>query len=186
MAETHVDADQTFLAGSDLDTIWLAEVGTELPDDFTDPPVGFDPVGWLNSEGITETLLGSVSQIRGHQGGGVVRETMTEGGTQFAFNAYEDKALTNGLRYTVKETATVGGVTTDVVSPNQRPVQKAAVIDLFDAANETKRRRLCIPVLSIVPNGDRVYSTEDIAAFPSLGTVIGDYERLSQNTAPTP
>ncbi len=162
--------------GSDLDAVWLAPLGTTMPATLAaNPGVGFEDVGWLNTDtGVTETLLGSVTDIRGHQGAGVVRTRIETPGTQFQFVALEQKQMTDELRYDVKSTSTVGGIRTSVRGSGQRVKPRAAVIDLFDIDDTEVHVRLLIPRLEIVPNGDRLYINSDIAGYPMLGTVIGD------------
>ena len=63
-----VNADLARIYGSDFDAIHLAPYGTTLPttlDGALDP--AFEDVGWLHSDGLTETLTGSVNRIRGHR-----------------------------------------------------------------------------------------------------------------------
>ncbi|MGX9349169.1 phage tail tube protein [Microbacterium sp. KNMS] len=162
--------------GSDSDAIWLAPIGTALPTTLTEAPgAAFEDIGWLNTDtGVTETLRGSVSDIRGHQGAGVVRTRIETPGTQFQFVALESKEQTNELRYDIKSSTTTGGVRTSVRGSGQRVKPRAAVIDLYDIDDETVQVRLCIPRLEIVPNGDRTFINSDIAGYPMLGTVIGD------------
>lgn len=174
-----LNANLARINGSDADAIYLAPLGTTLPttlDGELDP--AFEEVGWLGDEGFTETLTGSRNKSRGHQGNGVVRTRMNETGTEIAFVALEQKAQTQSLRYHEKETATTGGVRTTTRSPGQRINRRAAVIDLFDADNETVKERFIIPVFEIAANGDRTRNSSDIAGFPFIGEIIGDYQHI--------
>ena len=174
-----LNADLARIYGSDLDAIYLAPVGTTLPttiDGELDP--AFEEVGWLSGDGITETLTGSRNKSRGHQGNGVVRTRMNETGTEIAFVALETKAQTQSLRYHEKEVTTSGGVRSATRSAGQRISRRAAVIDLFDADNTTVKERIIIGLFEIGPNGDRVMTSTDIAGFPFIGEIIGDYEHL--------
>lgn len=164
--------------GSDNDKIWLAPVGTTLPTDLDgDPGTGFEDIGWLNTDtGVTETALGSLSEIRGHQGAGIVRTRMETPGTQFQFVALEQKSLTDELRYDVKSSSTTGGVKRSTRGSGQKVQARAAVIDLLDIDDDSVQLRLVIPRLEIIPNGDRTFINSDVAGYPMIGTVIGDYE----------
>lgn len=178
------DASNARIFGSDLDTIWLAPVGTTLPTTIDAAPgAGFEEVGWLSEDGIPESATGSVEKKRGHQGNGVVRTRISEPGTTLAFTALESKALTNGLRYHEKNVDTsVAGVRKVTRGAGQKVTRRAAVIDLFDADDTTIKERYIIPVLEISPNGDKVNNNADISAYPFSGEIIGDYDHLATDT----
>ncbi|MDF2992088.1 MAG: hypothetical protein K0S37_2602 [Microbacterium sp.] len=176
-----VNAGLARIFGSDNDAIYLAPFGTTLPTTIGGPlDPAFEDVGWLHSDGLGETLTGSVNRIRGHQGQGVVRTRMTEPGTQISFHALESKAQTNSLRYHEKSVdTTTPGVRKATRGPGQRIQVRAAVIDLFDADDDEVQDRLLIPRFEISPNGDRTFAGEDIAGYPFLGEIIGEYIHLA-------
>ncbi|MEV8167338.1 hypothetical protein AB0O70_05380 [Microbacterium paraoxydans] len=172
-----VNANNARIFGSDNDAIYLAPLGTTLPtslDDELDP--AFEDVGWLNGDGITESLTGSVEKSRGYQGNGVVRTRISEPGTTVAFVALETKKQTNELRYVTKASTTTAGVRKTTRGSGQRVVKRACVIDKFDSDDVTIKERDVIEVLEISPNGDRVATNADIAMYPFLGEIIGDYD----------
>lgn len=172
-------AENARIFGSDLDSIYLAPIGTVLPTTIEGAPgAGFEDVGWLHADGITETATGSKEVIRGHQGGRVVRTRMSETGTTIAFTALESKPQTKSLRYDEKTSAVAAGVRTVTRGAGQKVQARAAVIDVFDADNVTVKERLCIERLEIVTDGDRVFVNSDISGFPFIGEVIGDYIAL--------
>lgn len=174
-----VNSDLARLYGSDNDAVYIAPVTATFPTTLDAAPAGFDEVGWLNTDsGVTETMLGSVAEIRGHQGAGIVRTRMENPGTQFAFVALESKALTNGLRYDEKSSTTANGVRSSTRSPGQTAKRRKVIIDLFDQDAEYGAQLRIMATCSIVPNGDRTYINSDIAAYPFLATIIGDYEVL--------
>lgn len=178
-------ADNARIYGGDADSIWLAPYGTVLPTTLTGTPDGaFEDVGWLHSDGITETQSGSKTKIRGHQGQAVVRTRMTEPGTEIGFHALESKGQTKSLRYNEKAVSTLNGVRKATRGAGQIVSVRTAVIDLYDADNATIKDRLCIPRFEIVANGDRTYAGADIAGFPFLGEIIGDYFEYSSNPTP--
>jgi len=175
-----VNAELARIFGSDIDAIHLAPLGTTLPttiDGALDP--AFEDVGWLNGDGITESLTGSVEKKRGHQGNGVVRTRINEPGTTVTFVALETKAQTNELRYHEKTAATATGVRKATRGPGQRISKRAAVIDIFDADDTTVKERYAIPVLEIAPNGDKQMTAAEIAAYPFIGEIIGDYTHFA-------
>lgn len=176
-----VKAELARIFGSDSDAIHLAPYGTTLPttlEGALDP--AFEDVGWLSEDGLTETLTGSVERRRGLQGRGVVRTFMGESGTQIAFVGLESKAQTNSLRYHEKQVdTTVPGVRKTKRGAGQRIQVRAAVIDLFDADDDAVKERFVIPRFEIAPNGDRTFVGTDIAAYPFLGEIIGDYDHFA-------
>lgn len=174
-----VNADLARIYGSDIDAIYLAPIGTTLPttiDGALDD--AFEDIGWLNTDGITESQTGSVEKSRGYQGNGVVRTRISEPGTTVAFVALETKAQTNSLRYQEKEATVTAGVRKTKRGAGQSISKRACVIDLFDSADTTVKERYVIPVLEISSNGDRVATNADIAMFPFLGEIIGDYDHF--------
>lgn len=174
-----VNADLARIYGSDNDAIHLAPYGTTLPTTISgalDPL--FEEVGWLGTDGLTESLSGSVDKKRGHQGARVVRTRMNETGTSIAFLALETKAQTQSLRYVEKSVAVTTGVRKATRGAGQRIAVRSAVIDLFDADDDSIQERFIIPRFEISPNGDRVAGA-DIAGFPFMGEIIGDYIHFS-------
>lgn len=170
-----VNANNARIFGSDLDAIFLAPLGTPLPTGISDALNGaFEDVGWLHSDGVTETQLGSKTDIRGHQGGGIVRTRVETPGTEYAFVALESKSQTQSLRYDEKSVSTAGGVRQTTRGPGQKVSARAAVIEFYDADNVTVKERLAIARFEIVGDGDRVFVNNDIAAFPFRGTQIGN------------
>ena len=174
-----VNAELARVYGSDSDAISIADLSATSPTTIDGVLTGYEDVGWLHSDGVTETATGSTTQLRGHQGNRVVRSRIESGGTQIQFVALEDKALTRELRYDVKSSTTASGVRSETRGAGQRVAVRKAVIDFFDADNDEIQERWIIDRFEIFPNGDRVYINNDIAAFPFLGEIIGDYTVLS-------
>lgn len=175
-----VNSANARIFGSDADAIYLAPIGTPLPttiDGALDS--AFEDVGWLHSDGITETPTGSKSEIRGHQGQRVVRTRMETPGTTIAFHALESKAQTRSLRYIESDVTSSGGVRKATRSPGQRVSARAAVIDIFDADDVTVKERWVFPRIEITPDGERVFAGSDIAGFPFLADVTADYDTFS-------
>lgn len=178
------DASLARIFGSDADAVYLAPIGTAVPTSLDEElDVAFEDVGWIHSDGITETATGSKSVIRGHQGGGVVRTIIEESGTTVAFTALETKAQTNELRYNVKESTSATGVRTEKRGAGQKVSARVAVLDFFDADDVTIAERWIIDRFEIVPDGDRVMVNNDIAGYPFSGEIIGDYTVLATDPA---
>lgn len=172
-----VNSANARIFGSDADAIYLAPIGTPLPTTIDGAlDAAFEDVGWLHSDGITETPTGSKTEIRGHQGQRVVRTRMETPGTTIAFHALESKAQTKQLRYVESNVSTVGGVRRATRSPGQRVSARAAVIDVFDADDVTVKERWVFPRIEITPDGERVFGGTDIAGFPFVADVTADYD----------
>ena len=172
-----VNSSLARIFGSDSDAIYLAPLGTPLPTDIDSPlDPAYEDIGWLHSDGITETFTGSKSEIRGHQGQKVVRTRIETPGTTIAFHALESKAQTKGLRYDEKQVTVTGGVRKVRRGAGQKVQARVAVVDVFDADDVTVKERHVIERFEIVADGDRVFSGTDIAGFPFLGEIIGDYD----------
>lgn len=174
-----VNSANARIFGSDADAIYLAPLGSVLPTTISgalDP--AFEDIGWIHSDGITEAITGSKSEIRGHQGQRVVRTRIDTPGTQINFHALESKQQTKSLRYIEKSSSVAAGVRTVTRSAGQKVSARAAVIDIFDFDDMTVKERYVIPRLEISPDGDRVFANSDIAGFPFMSEVIGDYTVL--------
>lgn len=170
--------------GSDNDSLHLAPYGTALPTDINGALDGaFEDIGWLHSDGITETPTGSKTELRGHQGQRVVRTRIETPGTQIKFLALESKPQTLALRYYEKSAAVTSGVRKAVRSPGQRVSLRSAVLDIFDADDITIKERWVFPRFEVVPDGDRVLVNNDISAFPFLAEVTADYDTYSNAAA---
>ena len=172
-----VNSSLARIFGSDSDRISLAPLGTVLPTSIDAPlDPAYEDVGWLHSDGITETFTGSKSEIRGHQGQKVVRTRIETPGTTIAFHALESKPQTKGLRYDEKSVTVTGGVRKVRRGAGQKVQARVAVVDVFDADDVTVKERHVIERFEIVADGDRVFAGSDIAGFPFLGEIIGDYD----------
>lgn len=172
-----VNSANARIFGSDTDAIYLAPLGTPLPTSIDDPlNPAFEDIGWLHSDGITETFTGSKSEIRGHQGQRVVRTRIETPGTTIGFHALESKPQTKGLRYDEKSVSVTNGVRKVRRGAGQKVQARAAVVDVFDADDVTVKERHVIERFEVVADGDRVFAGSDIAGFPFLGEIIGDYD----------
>jgi hypothetical protein len=175
--------------GSDLDAIYLAPLGTPLPNPAASGLLealngAFEDVGWLSDDGVAEELSGSKTKYRGHQGQGVIRTRMEESGTEYTFVAAETKAQTLSLRYDEAASSTAGGVRTSTRRPGQKVSARAAVLDFFDADDSTIKERLAIPRFEIAPDGNSSFIANGIRMFPFRGEIIGQSFHWANNPAP--
>lgn len=183
-----INASNARVFGSDLDAVYLAPVGATLPTTINGPlGVEFESVGWLHSDGLTEVFTGSKTEIRGHQGGGVVRSRMESPGTQFQFNALESEPQTKALRYDEKSVDTsTSGVRKVTRRPGQTVKARACVIDVYDADDTTIKERWVFERIEIAPDSERAFTNADIASFPFIAEVIGEYEVFETVPVVTP
>lgn len=170
--------------GSDSDSISLAPIGTTLPTTIDGALDGaFEDVGWLHTDGIKESPTGSKAESRGFQGMGIIRTRIETPGTTIGFHALESKGQTKSLRYDEKSTSTSGGVRKTTRGPGQKVSSRSAVVDIYDADDVTVKERWVIPKLDISPDGDREFTNSDIAGFPFLGDIIGDYDTFASTAS---
>ncbi len=176
MADTDVNPDNAFVYGSDLDAVWLAPLGTELPTSYgeaLDP--AFRHVGWLDpSSGVAESQTGSVTKLRGHQGGRVIRTISTEAGLEYAFTAFETKDLTLGIRYDEDDvTVDEDSIRESSFGAGMKVSRFAAVIDLRDRGDDGDAgERLAFARFEVYSTGERSAVGENIVAIPMTGEVI--------------
>ena len=169
------NADNARVYGSDYDSVYLAPIGTALPTSIDDPlDPAFEAVGWLNEDGIKQSPSGSKTKLRGHQGGRVVRTRMTETGTEFAFVALETKRQTESLWEDQKSATVANGVETVVSKAGQKVSARVAVVDLYDADDDTIHERRVYERWEITPDGDREFKLGDITGYGFLAEQIGD------------
>ena len=172
------NADNARVYGSDYDAVYLASIGTALPTSIDDPlDPAFEAVGWLNEDGIKQSPSGSKTKLRGHQGGRVVRTRMGETGTEYAFVALETKSQTESLWEDQRDVTVSNGVESSTVGPGQKVSARAAVVDLYDADDDTVHERRVFERWEITPDGDREFKLGDITGYGFLAEQIGDAKK---------
>lgn len=131
-----VNSANARIFGSDNDAVWVAPLGTDLPDDLALPEDPFADVGWLHTDGITVGGDTTVDKFRGHQGGKVIRTKVTESNTTFQFQCLETTALTLGLQFNILDKTSTTGLATATISASRKVTPRAFIIDVFDADDE--------------------------------------------------
>ena len=169
--------------GSDLDKVLIGPLGTTMPTNLSAPNVALLDVGWLHTDGIPFTPADSVEKFRGHQGGGVVRTTVTESDLSFGFQCLETTALTLGLQHNVATSVTTTGVTTITASPSRKILARAFVLDLYDHDNTAIQYRYVIPRGEIGERGEFSYVNNDITGFTFTVQVIGSFNIITNDPA---
>lgn len=130
--------------------VYVADYGTAGPTDIaTDWPAGFEPLGLLSQDGMTETRDETVNDHFAW-GGILVRTTRSNHKRSFTVIALEDNPVVFGLVNPGSEAATVGDITTRTVKVPGVDV-RAFGLELRDG--DITRRRV-IPRGEVVAVGD--------------------------------
>lgn len=178
-----LDAANARIFGSDDDKVLIAPLGTTAPLDLAAPGVEFDDAGWLHTDGIPFTPADSVEKLRGHQGGRVVRTTITESDLTFQFQCLETKALTLGLQHNITSAVTTTGTTVMEASPGRQIEARAFVLDLYDKDNTDIHYRYVIPRGEIGERAEFSHSNADITGYTFTVEIIGSYTLITNDPA---
>lgn len=169
--------------GSELDAVRIGPLGSTLPTDLAAPDAALVDAGWLHTDGIPFSPADSVQKIRGHQGGAVVRTTISESDLTFSFQCLETTALTLGLQHNVKDSTTTTGTTVMTVSPARSVLARAFVLDLYDKDNTDIHYRYVIPRGEIGERSEFTFANSDITAYSFTVEVVGDFEIITNDPA---
>lgn len=178
-----LDAANARIFGSDDDKVLVAELGSTLPTSLAAVDAAFEDVGWLHSDGLPFTPTDNVEKIRGHQGGRVVRTTITESDLTFGFQALESNSVTMPLQHNITSATSATGVTTLNASPGRLVLARAFVLDLFDKDNPDIHYRYVIPRGEIGERQEFTASNADITGYTFAVEVIGSYQIISNDPA---
>lgn len=178
-----LDAANARIFGSDDDKVQLAPLGSTLPTALATLDAAFEDVGWLHTDGIPFTPADSVEKLRGHQGGRVVRTTITESDLTFQFQCLETTALTLGLQHNLTSAATATGVTTMAASPGRQIEARAFVLDLYDKDDTSIHYRYVIPRGEIGERSEFGHTNADITGYTFNVEIIGSYTIITNDPA---
>lgn len=146
--------------GHDDAAFYLAdhEVGTStITGLYTPVPATFVEAGWLDPEGVAVTPDDSVTEHTGHQGGGVVVQSMQTSKTSLNLSLLETKFQILQWIWSARDqdldVETVGTEEVDVASftmPRRRRIQNlCGVYDDWNTAGGGGKIRLVFPLLSL-------------------------------------
>lgn len=155
-------------AFEDAPDLLVADVGTTAPTTLTDAfGVGWDAVGLLGDEGLTE---GREQDSSDHfaWGGILLRTIKSKHKRTFRVILMEDNAITFGLLNPGSTTATSTGVDTRTVKAPTTNI-KAFGFDLKDGGATVKR--IIIPTGEVTEVGDTVYSDGEVTGYEATITV---------------
>lgn len=133
--------------------IYIAPAGTALPtgvDSVLDP--AYKELGYISSDGVTETRDRSTSNIVAWQNADVVRAVITEASMNYQFIAIETKKDVIEFYYqgSVDED---GGIE---IKPGATTGRKVIVVDYIDG---TKKRRAVAPQGELLEVGDQTLTS---------------------------
>jgi hypothetical protein len=141
-------------------TVSFAPTDTAAPTDAdTALPAAWRDVGYLSSDGVTETRDRSTSNIVAWQNAEVVRTVVTESSISVSFTMIETNAAALELFYGTAVDTTDGSVAID---PGETGGRKAVVVDFVDGADFV---RLYLPQAEVTEVGESSLTSGDPVAY---------------------
>ena len=131
--------------------VYVAATSATAPTSASSTLTGFTELGYVHSDGVTETRDRSTNQIRAWQNSDLVREVVTEATATFQTTLLETNAATLAAYYGVTVDGSDGSVE---VNPSATGGRKSFVIDLVDGSETI---RTYIPAGEILSVGEQVY-----------------------------
>ncbi|MBF4574676.1 hypothetical protein [Frondihabitans sp. VKM Ac-2883] len=122
------------------------------------PGPGFDDLGYVGDDGITETRDRSTNQIRAWQNGALVREPVTESSIQYKGTLLETTKGTLETYYGV----TVAADGSVKIDPSKTGGRKQHVIDIIDGEDLI---RIYVPSGEITEVGDQVFASGEAIGY---------------------
>ncbi len=133
-------------------------------------PTGFNDLGAISDDGVTETRDRSTDTIVIWQNAAVAREAVTESSYQFSFTMVETKKETVELFYGGALDTTAGSL---VVIPAGTGGRKSFIIDVKDGA---KVKRIYIPEGEVTEVGDVTYQNGEAVGYEiTISAYYGTY-----------
>ena len=148
--------------------VYTAATTASAPTSATGTLTGFTDLGYISTDGVTETRDRSTNQIRAWQNGDLVREVVTEETATFQFMLLETSAATLAAFYGVAVNTSDGSIT---VSPGTTGGKKSFIIDVIDGADAI---RTYVPTGEILSVGDQVFQNGEPIGFDVTITAYVD------------
>jgi len=158
--------------------VMVGPTSATAPTDADTPPVGFDDLGYISEDGVTETRERSTDQLRAWQNADVLREVVTEASISFTFRMVETKAETVGLYYGSDVDPLDGSV---AIVPARTGGRKSFIIDVIDG---TDFIRVYIPSGEVTEVGDQVYASGEAIGYEVTITAYPDSRILTDDGQP--
>lgn len=161
-----LDSDNVRVAVSGA--VYVAPVGTTAPeysDDALDS--AFKDLGYVSSDGVTESVDRSTTQIRSWQDSSLVREVTSEGTYSVSMTFIETNEDVLALYYGSAVSAS-GEVTID---PRESGGRQAFVIDVID---RNSIERIYIPTGEVTSIGERTLASGEAIGYEVTITAYAD------------
>src|SRR5690554_5557938 len=147
------------------------------PTDAETTPDGFDDLGYVSEDGVTETRERSTEQLRAWQNADVLREVVTEASINYTLALVETKPETVELYYGVP-VAAVGSVS---IVPARTGGRRSFIIDVIDGEEFI---RAYIPSGEVTEVGDQVYAAGEPIGYEVTITAYPDSRILTNDGQP--
>lgn len=132
--------------------IYAGATSAAAPTSATSTLTGFNDLGYVNPDGVSETRDRSTSQIRAWQNGDLIREVVTESTATFTATLIETTAETLALYYGAAVNVADGSIEVD---PSATGGKKSFVIDVIDGDQVIRTH---------IPEGEVLSVGEQVAA----------------------
>jgi len=159
--------------------ISVGPLDTEAPTDADSPLTGFDDLGYVSEDGVTETRDRSTEQLRAWQNADILREVVTEASMSYAARLVETKNETVELYYGTP-VADDGSIS---IIPSRTGGRKSFVLDVIDGDDFI---RAYIASGEVTEVGEQVYANGEaigyevtITAYPSTKILTEDGQPAS-------
>ena len=152
--------------------VYVAPTGTASPnysDDALD--AAFQDLGYVSSDGISESMDKSTTQIRSWQDGSLVREITSEGTYSVSLTFIETNQNVLELYY---GTALTSGAAN--IDPRETGGRKMFVIDVIDGTNI---ERTYIPAGEVTSIGERTLASGEAIGYEVTITAYADASQFS-------
>lgn len=131
---------------------------------------GFNGLGYVSEDGVTETRDRSSDDIKAWQNSATVRTVVTDASLTYSFTLIETKKETVELYYGTTVTSGVSDGTFIVV-PSNTGGRKSFIIDVIDGAELI---RTYVPSGEVTEVGDRVYASGEPIGYEVTITAYPD------------
>ncbi|TMS00190.1 hypothetical protein [Nonomuraea basaltis] len=141
-------------------------------------PAGYNDLGYISEDGVTEAYDEDVQDIQAWQGGAIVRTLISSSKASLSFTMIESKASTLELYHKGSTMEAVsGGYKIDVKLPNV--VRKKFILDVLDGSTHL---RIYVPDGEVTERGEITYINDEtisynvtITCYPVADVVMTKY-----------
>jgi hypothetical protein len=151
--------------------VYVGPTTSAAPTSTSGTLTGFTDLGYVSSDGITETIDRSTNQIRAWQSGSLVREVISEGTYSISLTFIETKLEVLELYFGT--TITAGVVNGD---PTKSGGRKSFVVDVVDGS---LIERTYIPAGEITAVGERTLASGEAVGYNVTITAYADASNVT-------